>query len=242
MWRYSLEQKKRFYYFLCFRLFLSKLESNQSNLSIISKISHCSDNLEIITRLKNSDQTYKACFQQSMLPFEVVTVATQRPLSGTTITINNYLSLASSLRKKELNSKTILNEVKNLIECFSVIYPKISFSICDCSANSSVSIAQTKKQYNSKKAANHIMGSGHKLIPFHTSSKHYKIKGLVGENDSNFKRPHLTFINSRFFESVEINKLIDSVFLRLFPELDQYYTIILHIKVRSYKVRYCVNK
>ena len=211
---------------------MSKTDSiSEPNLSIIPKISNCSAHLEIITRFKKSDQTFKASFLKSMLSPEIETVSPQRPTSGTTITINNYLNSSSSLRKKELNSNTMMKELKKLIECFSVIYPKISFSICDCSTNSPVSIVQTKKQYNSKKAANRIIGSGHKLVPFHSSSQHYKIKGLMGKNNQNFKRPHFTFVNSRFFESVEINDLIDSVFLRIFPGINQCYTIILHIKV-----------
>jgi DNA mismatch repair ATPase MutL len=215
-------------------------DEGQPKLSIIAKISNCSDYVEVITCLKSSGQTYKAYFQQSMLTSELVTVSPQRPSNGTTITINNYLSSFPSLQKKELNSKNNLKEVNKLIEYFSLIYPGISFSISDCLTDSPVSIVQTKKQYNSKKAANHIFGnSHHKLVAFHSSSTHYKIKGLLGKNKENLKIRHFTFINSRFFESVEINDVIDSVFLRIFPAINWYYTIVLHIKVNicnEYKV------
>ena len=216
---------------------MEEYERNLPNLAILRKMANFSSRLEIVTQTKSSSQTYKSCFR-NMVATPVVAETTQRPTSGTTITICGYLSSFPQLLGS-FNSDTLFKKVKILLEGLSVIHSEVSFSVCDCSSTTPISVFQTKKQHDSKKAAHNIFQGFCKLIPFHSSSRLFKIKGLIGKNDKNFPRPHFTFINSRFFESVEINDLIDSVFLRIFQGLNQYYTIILHIKVSD---SYCIKQ
>ena len=172
-------------------------------------INQLSGNLSVVTQQRNSNVSWERTFaRQNLLKHQKVD---PRKCCGTTITIDHYLCNSEELRS-ELNIPSQMDKIKNLVNSFTLLHSEISFSVRDDSTIvQSYDVYQIGKFRNTKEAAEQLFSfnSNGKLFPFHQTSHHFKIKGLVGNR--HLKNYQFVYVNSRPIDSIKINNLMESI-------------------------------
>ena len=180
-----------------------------------------------MSKPRNSDTTWEKSYQKQKMIKNLH--VSSRKSCGTTITISDYLYASERLRS-DLDIPLQMEKIKSLINSFVLLHSGISFSVRDDSASvHSYDIYQVKRCRNTMEAAEQLfrLKVNGKLFPFHKTSQHFRIKGLVG--NQHLKNYWFVYVNNRPIESVEMNSLIASIFQS--KETVQNRGLVLNIKV-----------
>ncbi len=153
-----------------------------------------------------------------------------RPNSGTTITVFDYLYNFPKLRAM-LNFTSQMKHIQTLLQSLALVHCRTCFSVLNEDAG--MLLFKSTQWQDTLQAARHwfqISKNG-KLVSFHKSTKHFKIKGLVMEAHCNTTT---LYTNYRPVSSFYIECLINDLFINF--QLDKFFSIILNVKVSNFSV------
>lgn len=229
---YSISFKLEIFFPLFFYFFFTCYSNSTANNGLqqeqsLSRIKECCSSLEIVSRHRDAQETYKISFEASSFSRSETEVVEFRPSCGTTVIINGFLQLSSTNGSNRLST---VDQVENLVKSLSLVHSQISFSLRDDSSQPPSLFVQTSKKCNTIATARKIFNTGKSehFFTFRRTSKYFKIKGLIGKSTSGGYLQYF-FVNNRAVEEPSISQLIQSV---LNSKIDMsHLVIILNLKV-----------
>lgn len=195
--------------------------------AILGKIIQWCSSLEIVSRPRNTKETYRKFFDKQSPSGSMLETTEDRPSSGTTVTICGYHSMRPEKRCSQ-NNQSVTQQIKKLLRSMLLIHFNVSFSIRDDSQQNT-SVLLFKKQPNSIAATRYVLGKVGKLFQFQTASHHFKLKGLFGV--SRTERHQYFFINNRIVKENWLLDFIASIFSCVREDLLLHPVVILNVKV-----------
>lgn len=174
----------------------------------LASIINLSKNVKITSRIMDTKKSYYKIFEEGKSLS--VNLAKERPSKGTTVEIQMFL-YNRPVRKKCLNNTLLLEEIKQELEHFALIHPKVSVSLRNDSTGET--IFHTYRTKFVFQTVSHLFGKDFtkKFRKLSYSKEKMSLNGIISIKPQVQNKFQLVYINYRHIKKCKIHTTIISL-------------------------------